>query len=147
MGGTQRTMFQPAPLTIPHVFNQLKGIAEMTGHSSMNQKVQKIQAMLVACKSCEARYLIRSLAGKLRIGLAEQSVLQALVQACVQTPIGQDSYPPTVHTAYKSAETDAFKEKLSAEAFKLKSAYCECPSYDIVIPALLQMGIDGLADS
>jgi len=144
---SQRTMIKPTALTVSSAFTRLREIAMMTGNSSGNKKVDKIQSLLVACKSCEARYLIRSLAGKLRIGLAEQSVLQALAQACVQTPIGQDSYPPTVHTAYKSAETDTFKEKLSAEAFKLKSAYCECPSYDIVIPALLQMGIDGLADS
>merc|ERR1712212_1073680 len=99
---------------------------------------------MVACQGPEARYLIRSLAGKLRIGLAEQSVLQALAQAVVQTPLGQQ-YPPANHTMFKSAESEPFKEKLAAEAFKLKSCYAECPSYDLMLPALLEVHIAGLA--
>ena len=90
-----------------------------------------------------SRYLIRMLAGKLRIGLAEQSVLQALAQACVQTPPCQE-YPPTKHTVHKNTEGEKFKEELAKESLKLKTAYCECPSYDILLPALLEAGIDGL---
>jgi hypothetical protein len=36
-------------------------------------------------------------------------------------------------------DNEAFKEKLAAQAFKLKTAYCECPTYDVVVPALLEV--------
>eukprot|EP00092_Neocalanus_flemingeri_P021031 GFUD01022785.1.p1 GENE.GFUD01022785.1~~GFUD01022785.1.p1 ORF type:complete len:1006 (-),score=309.99 GFUD01022785.1:132-3149(-) len=142
--GGQRTMFQPAILTVQSVFGKLQEIAKITGGASGSKKVDMIQALLVACRGSEARYLIRTLAGKLRIGMAEQSVLQALAQAVVQTPLCQE-YPPEIHTAYKSAENEKFKEELGKESLKLKTAYCECPSYDLLIPALLEGGIDNLA--
>ena len=63
---SQKTMFQPKPLTLANVFGRLKEVAGMTGTAVTNKKVDKIQQMMVACQGPEARYLIRSLAGKLR---------------------------------------------------------------------------------
>jgi len=52
-------LLKPAPLTVAAVFAKLKEIGEMTGHSSMNKKTEKIQSMLVACRQSESRFLIR----------------------------------------------------------------------------------------
>lgn len=78
--------------------------------------------MFVACKQSEARFLIRSLAGKLRIGLAEQSVLQALALACAMTPPNQE-YPPKIINASKKVSSEYFKEKYDELALILKTTY------------------------
>ena len=96
------TMFKPAPLTVRGVFAKLKQIAQMSGHSSQSAKISLVQGMLAACREAESRFIVRSLAGKLRIGLAEQSVLQALAHACVMTPPAQgDQFPPEVSELHR----------------------------------------------
>ncbi|XP_069186184.1 DNA ligase 1 isoform X2 [Procambarus clarkii] len=139
----QRVMFQPANLTVRGVFEKLKEIALMTGTASQSKKIDKIKGMFVACRLSEARYLIRSLSGKLRIGLAEQSVLQALAQACFLTPPGQ-TYPPEVIDAGKKMAPDKLKAKLDNYGLILKTTYCEFPSYDKIIPVLLNEGLEEL---
>jgi len=54
--------------------------------------------------------------------------------------------PPEILAAYKDATNEKFKEVLEKEFLKLKTAYCECPCYDKVIPVLLSEGIDGVAE-
>ncbi|KAL7645070.1 UNVERIFIED_CONTAM: hypothetical protein RMT77_003448 [Armadillidium vulgare] len=139
----QRMMFQPAALTVKKVFKNLKEIALMSGQASQAKKIEKIKTMFVACKGSEARFLIRLCGGKLRIGLAEQSVLQAIAQACYLTPPDQD-FPPKVLNAGKGLSADSLKAKVDEFASILKTTYCECPTFDSIVPVLLEKGMKEL---
>lgn len=139
----QRTMFQPASLTAGGVFRKLKEIASMSGNSAMNKKIDIIKGLFVACRFSEARYIVRSLAGKLRIGLAEQSVLSALSQAVCLTPPGQ-GFPPAVIDAGKGMSAESRRAWIEEKSLILKQTYCEMPNYNVLIPVLLKEGIDQL---
>jgi len=78
--------------------------------------------MFVACRHAEARFFIRSLAGKLRIGLAEQSLLQALAVACANTPPNQE-YPPKIMNNAKKLGEAKFKNKVDELSLILKTTY------------------------
>ena len=107
---------------VKSVFDKLTEIATMTGNASQGKKVDKIHGLLVASKQLEARYITRSLAGKLRIGLAEQSLLQALALASTLTPLNQ-SYPPAVINTCKGLSTESIKAKVEENALLIKTAY------------------------
>uniref|UniRef100_A0A182PAL8 DNA ligase n=1 Tax=Anopheles epiroticus TaxID=199890 RepID=A0A182PAL8_9DIPT len=140
---SQHLMFRPAPLSVEVVFGKLREIASMTGSTSMAKKMDKIQSMFVACRHSESRYIIRSLAGKLRIGVAEQSLLQALAQACALTPPQED--PPVVNAL--SGESEArVKARVDEVALALKTIYCQCPNYNRIVPVLLKHGVRQLSE-
>ncbi|KAI0094869.1 DNA ligase I [Irpex rosettiformis] len=134
---SQRTLFKPKPLTVPFVFANLKEISMSSGHSSQNKKVSIITKMLAACQGEEAKYIVRSLEGKLRIGNAERSVLVALAHAAVLAE--------QEHTN-KRLSKEKLTLRLEQAAEIMKAIYSELPSYDLVIPALLDAGIDGLKE-
>ena len=78
---TQSMMFAPPKLTIVGVLKEFRAIAKTEGTKSVDQKKGKIKKLLVAARECEAGYVTRSLQGKLRIGLAQQTVTTALAHA------------------------------------------------------------------
>ncbi|XP_026810362.1 DNA ligase 1 [Rhopalosiphum maidis] len=142
----QKTMFKPTRLTVKSVFDKLKDISEMTGQAVTVKKLDKIQSMFIACQDSEARFLMRSLAGKLRIGLAEQSVLQALGLACTMTPPPQDFPPETLNTA-KNISEEKFKKMYDANTLIIKTTYCESPNLDLIIPIILKVGVSALPEN
>ncbi|KAK2461928.1 hypothetical protein APHAL10511_006391 [Amanita phalloides] len=133
----QKTLFKPKPLTLSYVFTNLKEIAMTSGHSSQAKKVAIITKLLAACQHHEAKYIIRSLEGKLRIGNAEQTVLVALAYAAVLAEFQK---------AGKKWNQDKIAPKLEQASSTIKAVYSELPSYDEVIPALLEAGVEKLRE-
>eukprot|EP00882_Tetradesmus_deserticola_P018805 GHRQ01020193.1.p1 GENE.GHRQ01020193.1~~GHRQ01020193.1.p1 ORF type:complete len:419 (+),score=239.96 GHRQ01020193.1:148-1257(+) len=130
----QRTLFTPAPLTISGVLKTFREIAKASGQSSQEKKKGLISKLLVASKGCEPGYIMRSLQAKLRIGLAEQSVLVAIAHAVL------------LHKEGSKDKDGKLADRLEQASQTVKTAYSECPSYDMLIPALLAHPIAELAE-
>ncbi|KAI0244742.1 ATP-dependent DNA ligase Cdc17 [Massospora cicadina] len=128
---TQGTLFKPKPLTILTVFKTLKEIATMSGNSSMQRKVDKVKFLLVSCCDNEAKYLMRSLEGKLRIGLAEKTALVSLAHA-------------SVLFRHKKLSKDSLEEKLIEASESIKTAFSEVPNYEKIAPPLILYGHENL---
>lgn len=130
----QPPMFKPAPLDIEQVFNNLTSIAKSTGKDSQTRKIAIINKMLTSCdmKSSEAKFLIRSLEGKLRIGLAEKTVLVGIAQAFVhyENPTNKRVQPEALSKA----------EEIIREAFSL------VPNYEVIIQNCFDHGIANLLE-
>ncbi|XP_038035116.2 DNA ligase 1 [Anas platyrhynchos] len=140
---TQRTVVAPAPLSAAGVLGKLREMATMSGNASANKKIGIIKGLFVACRHSEARYLVRSLSGKLRIGLAEQSVLTALAHAVALTPPGQ-GWPPAVLDAGQGMAPEARRAWLEEQSRILKQTFCELPDYAAIVPVLLEHGLEKL---
>lgn len=130
----QPTMFKPAKLDIDLVFANLTSIAKTTGKDSQSKKISIINKMLTACepKSAETKFLVRSLEGKLRIGLSEKTVLTAVAQAFVN---------------YESKGKKVTPEKLSQAEEIVREAYSQLPNYEELLKTAYEKGIFNLLDN
>ncbi|KJP90112.1 hypothetical protein AK88_00281 [Plasmodium fragile] len=80
-----RTIFPLPRLTIQSVFNELKSIPNLSGSNSQQKKREVIKKLLVSAKTSEAKYIVRFLQQRLRIGVNSATVLQALSYAFIIT--------------------------------------------------------------
>jgi len=77
---TQVTFFQE-PLTVEKVYDTLDKMAKSTGAGSMDQKINLLAGLLANATPKEAKHLIRTVTGELRLGIADMTVLDALAIA------------------------------------------------------------------
>ena len=126
----QPTMFKPKSLTIRGVLDGLMGIATVSGDGAQSRKVAGIKKLLSAADASlagkgskgiditkdkggasEAKFIIRFLEGKLRLGLAEKTVLVALAHAMV------------IHEAVQKGEKMPNSEELAKGESILKTVF------------------------
>ena len=81
----------------------------------MEKKVKGVQGLLVPCKDCEARFLVRGLNGKLRIGLAEKTILPAIAHAFTTVEMKKEDK--------KLKDADLKRACMANNALILKTAY------------------------
>ncbi|KAK7424976.1 ATP-dependent DNA ligase Cdc17 [Neonectria magnoliae] len=146
---TQPTMFKPKALSVRGVHHGLMNIATIAGNGAQGRKVDGIKKLLSAADAhslekidvnkdkggpSEAKFIIRFLEGKLRLGLAERTVLVSLAHAIV------------AHEADARGKSPTTSDIENGESI-LKTVYSELPSYDVIIPAMLEHGIMKLREN
>jgi len=164
-----RTLIPHAPLTVPYVYQSMLKIARCRGQGAGKERQKIVEKLLLSASGEEVRYLTRTLSQNLRVGAVRTSILSALARAMVLTPkpsLGSSpgdqsssfhvsvsllSDPERLPSSLKGRSRDSAEEFILSH-FKraeglMKQVYVRHPSYDKIIPALLQGGLDSLAQS
>ena len=151
----QRTLsfgIKPKPLKASEVLQAFREIAAITGSKSQKLKVDKIKKLLVRVQDpAETKFIIRSLQGKLRIGLAESTVLISLAHALTFTipktvicEEGKAAPEERANVTMFLDESAPIEKRLEAAGLIVKQAYNEVPSYDALLDAALKVPLSHL---
>lgn len=76
----QSTFFHQ-PLTVEKVYDAMDKIAKTSGAGAVNLKISLLAGLLSDASPKEAKYLMRTVTGNLRLGIADMTVLDALAIA------------------------------------------------------------------
>lgn len=162
-----RTLIPHPPLSIQGVYDALRKIAHTRGKGAVTQKQSMVEKLLVAAKGEEIRYLVRTLSQHIRVGAVRTSILTAFARALVLTSPATITNPtpsgfshiaspkPVAHVS-RPSETSRGKgvdspkalllEKFAVAEALLKQVYVRHPNYDHIVSAILEAGLDGLAE-
>jgi DNA ligase-1 len=117
------------------VFASLRRIAAESGKDAATRKRAQMVSLLRAARGPEPRFLIRTLLANMRIGASRATVLSCIAAASCYH-----------RAASASAAAPPSKSELDAAAASVARAYSVCPSFDVLIPALLAHGAAALTE-
>lgn len=107
-----------APATVSEVFRAFRSIAERSGEGSQEQKVATLVELLARASPLEARYLVRFVLGRLRLGVREMTILDAL--------------------------TERYAGGAKPARVRIEAAFNLCSDLALVARALAERGLEGL---
>ncbi|MEM4266576.1 MAG: ATP-dependent DNA ligase, partial [Candidatus Nanoarchaeia archaeon] len=128
----QRTLFHK-DLTVEKVFVNIQKLADLTGAGTVNRKIQLVAELVTNAKPSEAKYVVKTVLGELRIGIAEGVMRDAIVWAFfpkvlgifVECPHCKSFSPPEKRCVSCGKELDVkFKDEVSKHyrnALRVKS--------------------------
>ncbi|PPQ99454.1 hypothetical protein CVT24_005261 [Panaeolus cyanescens] len=153
-----RTLIPHAPLTVTHVYESLLKITQSKGQGAAKEKQKIIERLLLAANGEEVRYLTRILCQNLRVGAVRTSILTALARAVALTSslVPKNLSKSHLHipeaqllairaskekTKSKNSEDEDIKTVFKQAESVIKQVYVRHPSYDQIVPALLEEGL------
>ncbi|MHA1506855.1 MAG: ATP-dependent DNA ligase [Candidatus Asgardarchaeia archaeon] len=76
------------PLTVTQVYETLDKVAQASGPGTVDIRLRLLAGLLTNASPIEAKYILRTVTGKLRLGIAEMTILDAL-STLVPKPMGE----------------------------------------------------------
>ncbi len=152
----QRTLFG-SPLTVQKVYDNLWKIAVATGTGSQEEKIKLLADLLHDAEPKEARYILRTVVGKMRLGVADMTIIDALAAAfatkeergMVEKAYNVSSDLAMVAQALAESGIEALKEIHLRIGVPVRAMLCErLPELDQILEKLgrcaLEYKYDGL---
>lgn len=104
-------------LTVMQVYQELKNLEDIQGAGSVEEKSSVLQALLASLDPCSAKYVVRIVLGKLRLGFSDMTLLDAL------------SWTVTGDKSLKN---------------ELEYAYNKCADIGLIAQIVTEKGVEGL---
>src|SRR6185312_15627114 len=140
---------QDSKLTIKDIFNSLTEIANTSGEGSVEKKITALSDLLTSVDALSAKFLVRIPLGKLRLGIGDPTILDAVLTAKVgektDRKVLEGAYNRTSDLGYiaKHFWTGGLKEveKLSVTVGRpIRSELCErLPNPQKVIEKMVEV--------
>ncbi len=98
-------------LTVGQVYEELRAIAEDAGPGSQQRKRERLAQLVAAASPEEAAVILRTVTGRLRLGVGDATVLEALALAF----LGDRGKKPLLERAYNLTSDLAYVARLALE--------------------------------
>ncbi|MHA1372183.1 MAG: ATP-dependent DNA ligase [Promethearchaeota archaeon] len=88
------------PLLVSTVYNTLVQIANYTGNDSQMRKIRTLASLISRCDPIEAKYILRFIYSKMRLGIADISMIDAISKLLAPDEEKQAEYRRIIERAY-----------------------------------------------
>ena len=125
----QQSLFS-SELTISKVFDNLQKLASLEGSGSIDRKIQLISELLTSASPLEAKYIIRTVLGELRVGASQGTLRESIIK----------TYFSEIYEKRDSEFNEEYKEILNL----VQNCYDMINDYSEIVLSLEKYGKQGL---
>jgi len=108
--------FESEALTVDEVYDAFDTIAHEAGQGSVNSKLRHLTSLLGKASPIEAKYITRMALGRLRLGVADMTILDALA---ISLGGGKESKPILERAYNRSSDLGYVARTLATEGMKV----------------------------